>query len=109
VQVVTALAAFDKSRAAVQAYAPGLNSERSVAFMIDIANQYGDDGAKDLFETVNRPGISEAQTLEAIADESVQRITDKYKGGVRARRDTFLNTPLLNDEPFIDAASPAAS
>jgi N-acetyl-anhydromuramyl-L-alanine amidase AmpD/peptidoglycan hydrolase-like protein with peptidoglycan-binding domain len=107
VQVGIALAAFEKSRAAVKVYAPGLISERAVAFMIDVANQYGDGGAKGLFETVNRPGMSEADALEAIADESVQRIADKFKGGVRARRDTFLNTPLFSDEPFVDAGRAA--
>jgi hypothetical protein len=104
VQVRTALTAFEKSRAALQAYAPGLTSERAVSFMIDVANQYGDGGAKDLFETVNRPAIAEMDVLEAIADESVRRIGDKFKGGVRARRDSFLNTPLLSDEPFVNAA-----
>ena len=71
--------------------------------MIDVANQYGDAGAKDLYESVNRPSMAETDLLEAIADESVRRIDDKFKGGVRARRDSFLNTPFLSDQPFVDA------
>jgi len=103
VQVSTAVTAFQKSRAAIQNYAPELTSERAVSFMIDVANQYGDAGAKDLYNSVNRPSITETDLLEAIADESVRRIDDKFKGGVRARRDNFLNTTLLSDEPFVEA------
>ncbi len=107
VQVSTAVGAFLKSRAAIKAYAPQLASERAVSFMIDVANQFGDGGAKDLYQTVNRPDMAEMDLLEAIADESVRRMPDKFKGGVRARRDAFLNMALLSDEPFVDAAQSA--
>ncbi len=107
VQVSTAVGAFLKSRAAIKAYAPQLASERAVSFMIDAANQFGDGGAKDLYQTVNKPGMAEMDLLEAIADESVRRMPEKFKGGVRARRDAFLNMALLSDEPFVDAAQSA--
>jgi len=38
--------------------------------------------------------------LEAVADESVERMPDQFKMGVRTRRDTFLRTALLSDGPF---------
>lgn len=107
VQVRTAVMAFQKSRAAIQAYAPQLASERAVSFMIDVANQYGDAGVKDLYQTVTQAGMTEMDLLEAIADESVRRIAAKFKVGVRARRDVFLNTRLLSDEQFVDAAQAA--
>lgn len=107
VQVNIAVGAFLKSRAAIKAYAPQLASERAVSFIIDVANQFGDGGVKDLYQTVNKPGMTEMDLLEAIADESVRRMPDKFKGGVRARRDAFLNMPLLSDEPFVDAAQSA--
>jgi hypothetical protein len=102
VQVRTAVAAFEQSRRSLQTFAPAFTSERAVSFMIDVANQFGDRGAQNLFDTVSRPEMGEADLLETIADESVKRMPDRFKGGVRARRDMFLNTALLSDEPFQD-------
>jgi peptidoglycan hydrolase-like protein with peptidoglycan-binding domain len=107
VQVRTAVAAFEQSRRALQTFAPALASERALSFMIDVANQFGDRGARNLFDTVSRSGMTEPDLLEAIADESVKRMPDRFKGGVRARRDMFLNMPLLSDEPFQDTAQAA--
>ena len=100
VQVQTAVAVFEQSRRLLQMFAPVLTSERAISFMIDVANQFGDRGARNLFDTVSRPGMTESDLLEAIADESVKRMPDRFKGGVRARRDMFLNSALLSDEPF---------
>lgn len=108
VQVRTAVAAFEQSRRTLQSFAPVLASERAISFMIDVANQFGDRGARNLFNSVNQPGMTEPDVLDAIAGESVKRMPDRFKGGVRARRDMFLNTALLSDEPFQDTAGAAA-
>lgn len=108
VQVRTAVAAFEQSRRTLQTFAPSLASERAISFMIDVANQFGDRGARNLFDTVSRPGMTEPDLLDAIAEESVKRMPDRFKGGVRARRDLFLNTALLSDEPFQETAVAAA-
>jgi hypothetical protein len=44
--------------------------------------------------------MNESNLLEAVAAETVQRMPDRFKTGVRTRRDAFLRTPLLSDEPF---------
>ena len=107
VQVRTAVAAFEQSRLSLRTFAPALASERAISFMIDVANQFGDRGARNLFDTVSGPGMTEPDLLEAIADESVKRMPDRFKGGVRARRDMFLNSALLSDEPFQETARAA--
>ncbi|MBV9209289.1 MAG: N-acetylmuramoyl-L-alanine amidase, partial [Acidobacteria bacterium] len=52
VQVSTALAAFNNSFHLLQTNAPRIRSERGVAFMLDLANQHGDGGARAIFQEV---------------------------------------------------------
>jgi hypothetical protein len=101
VQVQLALAAFTASYNAIVRLAPDLRSERSVGFLIDVANQFGDGGLAKLYGAVRRPEMSESEVLEEIADLTVERIDDNFKAGVRARRDHFLNTSFLSNDPFV--------
>jgi peptidoglycan hydrolase-like protein with peptidoglycan-binding domain len=100
VQVQVAQAAFQSSYKAIQQFAPDLKSGRSIGFMIDVANQFGDGGMAKLYSAVYAAGMEETSILEAIADATVERVDDAFKTGVRARRDHFLQTTLLSDEPF---------
>lgn len=97
-QVQTAANAFRQSLKKMQGYARNLRTERGVAFMLDVANQFGDGGLKKLYLAAQREDMSEMDLLEAIADESVERMPDKFKQGVRARRDGFLQTARLSDD-----------
>jgi peptidoglycan hydrolase-like protein with peptidoglycan-binding domain len=101
-QVQTALAAFHRSLARIRAFAPALKSERAVAFMLDVANQFGDAGAERLFKAATRPGLDEDAVLEAVADATVDHFEDRFKAGVRARRDMFLHTALLSGAEFAE-------
>lgn len=100
VQVRLALDAFNSSYQLLRRYAPGLVSERSVGFMLDVANQFGDGGAQRIYTEVHQPGMDQAAILDAVADMTVARIDDAFQTAVRARRDHFLETSLLSDEPF---------
>jgi Putative peptidoglycan binding domain len=105
VQVSTALAAFAGSLRQVQGFAPQLRSERAVAFMLDLANQFGDGGARSVFNAAARTGMSEAQILQALENESVARVQRQFGPGsivqsTRNRRDAFRTSPLLSDQPF---------
>ncbi|MFI5341274.1 MAG: hypothetical protein ACHQ7N_15730 [Candidatus Methylomirabilales bacterium] len=106
VQVRGALAAFEASYERLRQFAPTLISERSVAFMIDLSNQYGNSGAERLYKAVQRPGTTERELLEGVAEASVSGVPDKFKAGTSQRRESFLTTNLLSDEPF--EAGPAA-
>jgi len=100
VQVRTALKDFSSSLAMIRQYAPQLKSERAVGFMLDLANQFGDPGARSVYQNVQKPGMPQDELLRAIADESVERIQDAFKAGTQARRNHFLTTPFLSDGPF---------
>lgn len=65
--------------------------------MLDVANQFGDGGLKKRYLAAPSEGMAEMDLLEAIADESVERMPDKFKQGVRARPDGFLQTARLSD------------
>lgn len=97
-QVDAAVQAFGKSYQVILGYSSGIESERGVAFMLDVANQFGDGGLKRIYNKVHRSGMGEMEILEAIADETVEHMPDKFKHGVRARRDDFLTTALLSDD-----------
>jgi|SRR5579864_964675 len=105
VQVDLAVSDFQSSFRTLQGYAPALASERAVAFMLDLANQFGDAGARHVYEEVSQPGMSEGDLLSAIADESVARVRAQFGDGsetdsTSSRREAFRTTPLLADAPF---------
>jgi hypothetical protein len=104
VQVQTALNDFRGSLAQIEQYAPELNSERAVGFMLDLANQFGNGGAHSIYQAVWQDGMTIPAALQAMANESVQRIQDAWKTGTQARRQHFLTTDFLSDEAFSDPA-----
>ena len=104
VQIALAIAAFERSIALLQTFAPEIRSERGIAFMVDVANQHGDAGAESIFEKVRKPGLTEAELLAAMTEESVARVRTQFGDGAevestRARRTAFQTTELLSDAP----------
>jgi hypothetical protein len=102
-QVQTALTDFRGSLAGIRQYAPQLNSERSAGFILDLANQFGDSGARSIYREVWREGLPVKETLEAMARESVDRVEDAWKAATQARRQHFLTSDFLSDAKFEDA------
>jgi len=100
VQVVSALQAFEKSYNLLRQFAPDIVSERGVGFMLDVANQFGDDGVRKIYNAVHQPGMTEKDLLEAIAEETVARMDDSLKAGVRSRREGFIESRFLSDQEF---------
>src|SRR5262249_53978657 len=110
VQVKTASAAFENSLAKLRQYdtAGIVKSERAVAFMLDVANQFGDGrvqripatpdkGLAGLYRRIIRAGMEEMALLQGIADATVNAMPARFQAGVRARRSLFLTTPVLAD------------
>jgi len=97
VQIDTSMAAFRRSLKKLHAYAPEMNSERKAAFMLDLANQCGDSGARAIYYKSRRPGISAEDHMEAIAAESLNRVEPRFRDAVRHRRRVFLDTGHLAD------------
>ena len=108
VQVRTALAAFNSSLQFLHGFAPQITSERGIAFMLDLANQHGDGGARSIFRAViqAQPNLTGAQLLAAMADESVRRVAGQFGANspeaqsTRNRRNAFRLSPLLSDGNF---------
>jgi peptidoglycan hydrolase-like protein with peptidoglycan-binding domain len=106
VQVAAALRAFETSLAAIRSFAPRVRSERGVAFLLDVANQHGDGGARSIFRAVDRPGLTEPELLRAMEEESVRRVAARFgansdhTASTRNRRRAFRTTPFLSDGPF---------
>jgi hypothetical protein len=98
VQVV--LSIFNSNFSTLRGVAGQITSERGVAFILDLANQCGLGGAKQIFRAVQKPGMSEHDLMVAVIDPSVARVKDAAKDGTRTRRESFLTTPFLSDSPF---------
>lgn len=103
VQVRAALTAFSRTLAVIRAAAPEAATERAVAFLLDVANQFGDAGMSQLCKLARQSRASESDLLESVAAESVERMPASFQMPVRARRDVFLHTPWLSARPFGDA------
>jgi peptidoglycan hydrolase-like protein with peptidoglycan-binding domain len=104
VQLDLAISDFTASMTALQAEAPAIRSERGVAFMLDVANQHGDAGAKSILQQVQTPGLSEASLLAAVQTESIARVRAQFGEGketasTTARRTAFRTSALLSDGP----------
>jgi hypothetical protein len=122
VQIVTARKAFNDSLDRLRIYdtAGLIKSERAVAFMLDVANQFGngasqrpaapkpDRGLAGLYRRVLEPGMTERQVIEAIASASVAAMPAAFQTSVRNRRNVFLTTPLFSDTEFVADQSQAA-
>lgn len=102
VQVDTAMAAFRASLQRVREQAPGIHTQRGLAFMLDLANQHGDGGAHSIYLAA-AGAATEPDLLAAMERESVRRVEAQYgAGGPEAlataeRRAFFRTTPLLTD------------
>jgi hypothetical protein len=99
-QITLATQAFEASLHRIRTYATTIRSERGLAFMLDLANQFGDGGARSIFQKVAQPGLSEGQTLIALEAESVARITPAFAASTRNRREAFRTIALLSDDPL---------
>jgi hypothetical protein len=109
VQVNKAQQAFETSLERIRLYdtARLVQSERAVAFMLDVANQFGDGkaqlpvsvpdrGLAGIYRRVIRQRMTEQDLLQAVADATVAAMPARFQPGVRARRSLFLTTPLLS-------------
>jgi hypothetical protein len=82
-----------------------LNTERAIGFTLDLANQFGDGGARNIYQAVSQNGMAIPDILQAMADESVVRIQDPWKAATQSRRQHFLTTDFLSDGLFANSDS----
>jgi hypothetical protein len=84
---------------------PVVTSERGLTAMLDVANQFGDAGARSVAAAVMKAGMTEAEFLLAMENETVARVSRKY-GAASAearstanRREAVRTTAWLTDAP----------
>jgi len=95
---------------------PKLISERGFAFGLDLANQFGNGGAKSIYNKVQAGATSEADLIQKMRDEAVKRLENSTKIPAKAkpaivkaakeRRDFFINSKDLDDGPLNLGAPP---
>jgi hypothetical protein len=89
--------------AAVQRMRPWLRpdaSERAVAFLLDLNNQFGPGRVAQYYQASAVNGTSEASILKRMEDTFTALARPEFQPQVRARREFFRTTKLLSDEPF---------
>lgn len=82
----------------LQSAAPEIQSERGVAFLLDMVRQHGTGMTMRMLKAVQAeaPGVTEAEQLRLLEKKSVER-TPRFARFVKGRREMFLNTPYLTD------------
>ncbi|HWE48410.1 MAG TPA: peptidoglycan-binding domain-containing protein [Bryobacteraceae bacterium] len=105
-QLDCAIAAFRQSCTSIRTFLPVARSERAFAFLLDTANQHGDNGLKNICAACVTPVMDEPAALQAIENESVRRVTRQFGEGsnevksTRDRRDLFRTSAALSGDPF---------
>lgn len=121
VQVTTARHAFETSLAHLMRYdtAKLVRSERAVAFMLDVANQFGDGciqkpanapdrGLAGIYRSVVRSGMNEQDLLQDVGNATAAAMPARFQAAVRARRSLFLTTPILSESKTFESGSAVA-
>lgn len=102
-QCETAVQDFTGAWERLQPKTPRIRSARGAAFLLDLANQHGEGGARSIYRAVDAQARDESELLEAMAEESVNRVRRQFGPGsaearaTRTRRDFFRTTPELSD------------
>lgn len=107
IQVQTARSDFANSFQMIHTQMPKLTMERAVAFALDLANQFGDTGAKSIYDAVESGINDQKPLLIAMRDRSTAKLKTLFpnlpqvaRAGT-ARRNFFISTGLLDDTPLV--------
>jgi hypothetical protein len=100
VQIDLASEAYLNELTALTASTPAIRSERGIAFLLDLANQFGSARIGPQYKSAAQPGATEAAILKQLEDVFTNLARAQFQPQVRARREFFRTTPLLSDEPF---------
>jgi len=108
-QITEAIAAYRESYQVIRTCAPAAHSERALAFLLDLANQHGNGGLRNICAKCTTAGVAEAAFLQATQDESVRRLKAQFgdpsneAASTLKRRNDFRTSPLLSDTVFQEA------
>lgn len=102
VQLALAAEAYSAERKRVTAYAGETASERTVAFLVDLTNQFGPGRVEQHYQEAARMGAGQEETLKAMEEAFTAMANARFQAQVRARREFFRTTHLLSDEAMQD-------
>lgn len=108
-QLAEAMTAFKESCNVIRGCAPIARSERALAFLLDVANQHGNGGLRNLCAKCTTPAMTEPAFLQAVQDESVRRLKAQFGDGspeavsTLNRRTAFRTSALLSTDAFQEA------
>jgi peptidoglycan hydrolase-like protein with peptidoglycan-binding domain len=100
VQLELASDAYLNELTAITASAPEIRSERGLAFLLDLANQFGPGRIALHYKAAAQPGTTEPEILKQLENAFTNLARPQFQPQVRARREFFRTTPLLSDDPF---------
>jgi hypothetical protein len=100
VQIDVAAEAYAASLTSVRQYATAIRSERSFAFLIDLANQFGAGRVKQFYQSSAAAGDTEPVILFKLENAFTSIAAPQFEPQVRARREFFRTTTLLSDRPL---------
>ncbi len=83
----------------VTAYAGETASQRTLAFLIDLTNQFGSARVEQHYREAARGGAERGEILQTMEAAFTAMANPRFQPQVRARREFFRTTVLLSDEP----------
>lgn len=103
-QIADALAAFAVSAQKIRQTMPLVVSERGLAFMLDVANQFGDAGVQSVVSAAMntlKPGATEADFLAAVGGETVARVARQFGAASNEARSTSNRREIMRATPWL--------
>jgi len=108
VQLEMAAETYSAELARETAYASKTTSQRGLAFLLDLANQFGPGRVEEQYKRAAQPGVAEPEILKAMEDAFTAIARPQFQPQVRARRAFFRTTPLLTAPANRSPTSPAS-
>ncbi len=97
VQLELASETYDAALLKIKAWTHPGTSERTLAFLLDLTNQFGPGRVQQHYAQAAEPGVPESEILKIMEDAFTARARPQFQQQVRARREFFRTTPLLSD------------
>lgn len=101
VQLRVAAEAYGASLTKIRCWMRPTASERTTAFLLDLANQFGPGRVQQQYRAAVLNNGSEADVLKQLEDQFTNLARAEFQAQVRARREFFRTTALLSDKPLL--------
>jgi hypothetical protein len=97
VQLELASETYDTALLKIKAWTHPDTSERTLAFLLDLTNQFGPGRVQQHYAQVAQSGVPESEILKKMEDAFTALSRPQFQQQVRGRREFFRTTALLAD------------